>query len=174
MRPSISRRVAALLAAALVACAPPLNWRETRPPGSGVAMLFPCRPDPQERTIQIAGAALRMRMHSCRAAGAEFSLVFADVAEPASVTPLLAAMRAAAQANLDGTSTARPLAPAGATPNEQSTLMRIDGRLPDRRRIVEHVAFFARGLRVYQVTALGESLDAEAIETFFDSIKVVT
>ena len=52
--------------------------------------------------------------------------------------------------------------------------MRIDGRLPDGRRIVEHAAFFARGLRVYQVTMLGESLDAEAIDTFFDSIKVVT
>lgn len=174
MRSSIGRWAVALCAAALVACAPSLNWRETRPPGSGVAMLFPCRPDQQERTIRIAGAALRMQMHSCRAAGAEFSLVVADVAEAARVTPLLVALRAAAEANLGGASTARPLPLAGATPNEQSVLMRIEGRVPDGRRIVEHAAFFARGLRVYQVTTLGESLDAEAIDTFFDSIKVVT
>jgi hypothetical protein len=174
MRPFVGRGAAALCAAALFACAPSLNWRETRPPGSGVAMLFPCRPDRQERTIQIAGAALRMQMYSCRAAGAEFSLVFADVAEPARVTPVLLALRAAAQANLDGASTAQPLALAGATPNEQSARMRIDGRLPDGRRIVEHAAFFARGLRVYQLTTLGESLDAEASDAFLDSIKVVT
>jgi hypothetical protein len=174
MRPSFGHRAAALCVTALVACAPSLNWRETRPPGSGVAMLFPCRPDQQERTLQIAGAQLRMQMHSCGAAGAEFSLIFADVAEPARVTPLLVALRAAAQANLGGASTVRPLALAGATPNEQSALLRIEGRLSDGRRVVEHVAFFARGLRVYQVTALGESLDADAIDTFFDSIKVVT
>jgi hypothetical protein len=158
----------------LLACTPSLNWREARPPGSGVAMLFPCRPNQQERAIRIAGAAQRVQMHSCSAAGAAFSLVFANVAEPAGVTPLLAALRAAAQANLGGAETVRPLVLVGATPNPQSALVRIDGRLPDGRRVVEHTAFFARGLRVYQVTALGESLDAETIDTFFDSIKVVT
>jgi hypothetical protein len=115
-----------------------------------------------------------MQMHSCSAAGAAFSLAFADVADVARVTSLLAALRVAAQANLGGAATARPLVVAGATPNEQSALIQIEGRLPDGRRLVEHAAFFARGLRLYQATALGESIDADALDTFFNSIQVVT
>ncbi len=115
-----------------------------------------------------------MRMYSCGAAGAVFSLAFVDVNEPARVAPVMAALRAAAQANLDGTAAARAWAPPGGTPNERSALVRIEGRLPDGRRVVEHVAFFVRGMRLYEATALGESLDADALDTFFDSIKIAT
>ena len=78
MRFPRGRPVAALLAA-LAACAPPFDWRDVRPEGSGVTMLFPCRPDRHERAVRIAGSELRMQMHSCTAAGATFRGTAAQV-----------------------------------------------------------------------------------------------
>lgn len=157
----------------LAACTPALNWRETSPEGSGVALLFPCRAERHERTVRIGDADTRMQMHSCDAGGAVFSLAFVDVASPAEVAPLLAGMRAAAVANIGGAATALPWRPPGATPNEQTARLRVEGALPGGRRVVEHAAFFARGLRVYQATALGDGLDGDALDTYFGSIKVV-
>ena len=167
------RRFAALLAA-LAACTPPFDWRDARPEGSGVAMLFPCRPDRHERAVRIAGTELRMQMHSCQAAGVTFSLAFVDAAQPGQVTPLLAELRARAAANIGGAAEARAFAPPGATPNEHSALLQIFGRLPDGRRVTEHAAFFVKGLRLYQATAVGESLPADAAETFFGAIKLTS
>jgi hypothetical protein len=162
----------AAVLSALVACSPALNWRQTKPAGAGVGLLFPCRPDRHERTVRLAGVELGMQMHSCEAAGALFSIGFVDVPDLSRVVPVLAEMRAAAVANVEGTATAATLAVPGATPNQQSALLRIDGHLPDGRRVVEHVAFFVRGARLYQATALGDSLSDDALESFFGSIKL--
>ena len=69
---------------------------------------------------------------------------------------------------------APPPAIAGATPNGQSALLRIDGRRPDGRPVVARAAFFVKGLRLYQATVLGagEPVNAEALETFFASIRL--
>ena len=167
-------RCFAALLAALAACAPAFDWRDARPEGSGVAMLFPCRPDRHERAVRIGDTERRMQMHSCKAAGATFSLAFVDAAQPTQVAALLAELRAHAAANIGGVPEARPFAPPGATPNEHSALLQIFGRLPDGRRVTEHAAFFVKGLRLYQATAIGESLPAEAVQTFFGAIKVTS
>ena len=167
--------VALLALLALGACAPALDWRETHPTGSGVVMMFPCRPDRQERTARVGDATLRLQLHSCRAAGATFSLAAADGAEPAQVTSLLGTLRSQALVNLDGVATEEPLpAIVGATPNAQSALLRIDGRRADGRRVVAHAAFFVKGLRLYQATVLGadQTPGSEALETFFGSIRL--
>jgi hypothetical protein len=170
----VAAPAAGWLAALVVgACAPALDWREAHPAGSGVTMMFPCRPDRQERTLQVGTATLRLQPHSCRAAGATFSLAAADGAEPAEVTPLLAALRSQALATLGGVATEQPLlAIAGATPNARSVLLRVVERRPDGRRVVAYAAFFVKGLRLYQAMILGadETTGKEAIETFFSSI----
>jgi hypothetical protein len=167
---------AALLAVvSFVACAPALDWRESHPDGSGVVMMFPCRPDRQERTARVGDATLRLQLHSCRAAGATFSLAAADGAEPAQVTPLLGTLRSQVLANLGGVATEEPLpAIVGATPNAQSALLRIDGRRADGRRVVAYAAFFVKGLRLYQAMVLDADAAAgnEALETFFSSIRL--
>ena len=44
-RPGVRGAAAALVAAIVaVACSPTFDWREARPDGSGVALMFPCRP----------------------------------------------------------------------------------------------------------------------------------
>jgi hypothetical protein len=173
---NVSWSSAWLLGAALLAsCAPALDWRESRPEGSGVVMLFPCRPEKQERMVRVGGAALRMQLHACRAAGSGFSLTVVDVADPAAVGPLLAALRAQAIANVNGAALPRPLpAIVGATPNDQSVLLRIDGKFPDGRPVVEHALFFVKGQRVYQATIIGEHEPPgnEWLENFFAAIRV--
>ncbi len=174
MRPPLSLLAIAFFLLSLSACSPALNWRQTSPQASGVTLLFPCRPDKDERTIRLGSSSLRMQMHACRAGDAAFSLAFVDVADAAQVGAVLAALRAAAQANLGGPATAEPWRARGATPNEQSMLVRIDGHLPDGTNVVEHAAFFVKGMRLYQATALGGPLDADALASFFDSIQVVS
>jgi hypothetical protein len=113
-----------------------------------------------------------MQMHACDAGGRTFSLAFVDAGAPNRVEPLLAALKASAAANIEGTQMQQPFAPPGATPNPGSALLRVEGRLPDGRRVTEHAAFFVRGLRLYQATVIGETLPEDAVRSFFAAIKL--
>jgi hypothetical protein len=164
---------AAVALIAVAACTPSLDWRESRPAGSGVAMLFPCRPERHEREVRIAGfSSLRMQMQSCAAAGATFSLAFIDATRPDQVDRLLEALRRLAADNIAGAPEPSPFQAPGATPNALAGRLRIAGRLPDGKPVIEHAAFFVRGSRVFQATAIGASLPEEAVQTFFGAIKV--
>jgi hypothetical protein len=175
-RPPAVRGVAALaVVLGIAACTPALNWRETRPEGSGAALLFPCRPEHQSRNVRVGAALLPMQLHACSAAGAIFSLAVLEVPDPAQVTADLAALRAQSLANLRGTPTADAASvPAGATPNEQSGRVRILGQRPDGSRVVADAAFFVKGLRLYQATILGtdDAPGREAVDTFFGAIRL--
>ena len=174
-RSGVRRAAAALAGGVALGCSPTFNWRESRPEGSGVALLFPCRPIKQERTVRIGTAALPMQIHSCTAGGSLFVLAVVDVADPAALTSLLAAFRAQAAANLAGTATEQgPYSPAGATPNPQSARIGIVGVRADGRRVVAQAVFFVKGLRLYQASVL-EADDAsgrEAGDTFFGAIRL--
>ena len=173
-RPAQLAVLAAVLS--LAACSPTFDWRESRPDGSGATLLFPCRPERHEGTVRVAETTLRLQLHSCSAGGATFSLTVGDGAEPAQVTPLLAALRNQALVNLGAAeATERDLpATAGATPNRESALLRIVGRRADGRRVVAHAAFFVKGLRLYQATVLADDDPAgsETLATFFGSIRL--
>ena len=167
--------VAVLIAVWLAGCFPAFDWRESRPEGSGAALLCPCRPDAQERSLQVDSIPLRMQMHSCKAAGFTFSLAIAGVAEPVQVAPLLLALRRRAVDNVGGTAAALPMPSiAGATPNPESRFLAIEGRFPDGRPVVVRAAFFVKGLRVYQATIVGprERPAGEPLETFFSAIRL--
>lgn len=168
---------AAMIGVALLfaGCAPALDWRESRPEGSGATMTFPCRPQRHERTVRIGDTEARMQLHSCAAADAVFSLSVVDASGPGEVSGLVAALRRQASVNISGAATARELPRvAGATPNPQSGLSVIVGRRPDGRPVVEHAAFFVKGLRVYQATVLGDGQHPgdEAVDTFFAAIRL--
>ena len=158
-----------------IACSPALDWRETRPQGSGVAMMFPCRPERQERSVRVGTDVLMLRLHSCAAAGNSFALASADVVDPARVTPLLEALRTQAIVNVEGTAAIEETAAVpGSTPNPQSGRLRIVGQRPDGLRVVEHTAFFVKGLTLFQATVIGAGgpVDREVIDTFFGSIRL--
>ncbi|WP_457329636.1 hypothetical protein [Rhizobacter sp. P5_C2] len=169
-------RIPRLCAAAclvVAACTPSLDWREVRPAGGGVLALFPCRPSQDARTVPLAGAALKLNLESCQAAGATFALSFTDVQDPARVAATIEALRTAAVGNLGGTPVVAGAAVvAGMTPNPLAQRVRVDGRFPDGSVVREELLFFVKGTVVYQATVLGARVDASAADAFFDGLKL--
>lgn len=160
------------LALLLAGCAPALDWRESRPADSGLAGMFPCQPKSFTRSVRLAGQAVALTLAACRADGRTWALAWADLADPGRVGAALDELRGSAAANIGaGTGPARalPFTVPGATPNPATRREELQGRLPDGQPVVEQVAVFTRGLRVFQLTALGPSLPPEAADTFFAS-----
>ena len=157
----------------LMGCTPALDWRELRPAGSGISLLFPCKPDSHARRVSLGPDAVRLELHACTAGEITWALAFADLSDPARVGPALTELRAAAASNL-AASAAQPLAlkVEGATPNPASQRVQLQGRMPDGRVVTEQVAVFAKGTRIFQAVALGPKLDPEAVDTFFGSLRL--
>ena len=159
----------------LTGCAPSLDWREIQPEGSDAIAMFPCKPTTDARMVTLAGVRVRMVLAACRAGDVTWALAFADMADPAKVTLALQDLRASNAGNLSGTPAATgPMLLAGMTPNPQAERVRVQGRLPSGEAVRLESGFFARGTRVYQATAMGKALDAEAVATFFDGLKLRT
>ena len=174
-RTAACKAALALAAACLAACSPTLDWRESRPEGSGATLMFPCRPGTLERTVQLAGATLAMRQHACSAGGALYSLSVADAGATESVSARLGAWRGEAASNVGAVEADLPSRSiAGATPNMQSGYVRLAGKLPDGRPVVEHAAFFVRGTRLYQaaVVSTTQPVPPDALDNFFGAIRV--
>ena len=166
---------AALAATTLAACSPTFDWREAHPEGSGAVVMFPCRPQHQQREVTLDGSVVAMRMNACSTGGANFALATLDAGDPRRVTPELLALRTQLLANL-GAATAeqRPLVLAGATPNPESVRLHAVGKRPDGSRVVAEGAFFVKGLTLYQATVLAgnDGPDREAVDTFFGAIRL--
>lgn len=161
-----------LLAAALGACAPALDWRELRPEGSGLQLMLPCRPTTQARSVSLAGRSVKLSLLACSAGEQTWALAFADVGDPAVVAAALDELRTSAARNLGAeVQAARPLDVPGATPNPGSQRFAVDGRLPDGSAVQEQAAVFARGTLVFQATAVGARLGGDAVDTFFGSLR---
>jgi hypothetical protein len=136
-------------------------------------MMFPCRSASHARRVTLARSVVRLELHACSTAGATWALAFADLEDPARVGPALDELRSAAAANL-GASPIREeaLQVPGATPNPASRRVDLQGHAPDGRKLEERVAFFSKGLRIYQATVLGEHLEPEATDTFFAGLRL--
>ena len=118
----------AVAALGLAACSPALDWREVRPPDSGLQALFPCKPEHMQRDITLAGGPVTVALMACTTGGATYALMHAGVGDPARVTPVLQQLRAAAAANVGGTPrVVAPMAVAGMTPNPHAERIEIDG-----------------------------------------------
>ncbi len=165
--------VAVPLGAMLTACSPTLDWREVRAEGSDAVALFPCKPSHEVRTVPIHGVATRMTLNACRAGDAFFSLAYADVGDPGQVTSVLEAFRLALAVNLGAAVEASaPAAVSGMTPHPQAQRIKLRGQRPDGTAVHQEAVFFAKGLRVFQAVVMAPQLDAEAVDTFFDNLKL--
>jgi len=167
--------VLALLATVpLSACSPTFDWREARFEGSTLVAMFPCRPDHQERPIELAGRRTTMQMSACATGGATFAVSVGELGDPTLAATAQQQLRTVAVANVKGdTPQAVPWRLAGTTPNSETPRVSIRGRLPDGAAVVEHAAFFTQGLKVYQASVIGGAPNPEALETFFAGLKFV-
>ncbi len=157
-----------------VGCAPALNWREVRPEGSGVVVLLPCKPSSYARNVKLAGGEVQLSLQVCSSDGLTWALAFADLADPARVPGALAALRQAAMANLGAATAAElPVVVAGAPASPAPLRFEISGQMPDGTRVLEQVALFSQGTRVFQATVLGPHLPAQEMDTFFGGLRLV-
>jgi hypothetical protein len=156
----------------LAACAPALDWRETRPEGSGLQLLFPCRPQHQERRIPLAGAVVRMELLSCGAGEQTWALVYADLGDLTRLDATLAALHESAAGKVGGQAPAMAtqVVP-GATPQPRSGRSRLQGRTPEGQPLQMQTLVFTRGTWVFQASAVGTSISEEAADTFMASIR---
>ena len=144
----------------LAACQPALNWRETRPAGSGAVAAFPCKPDIDQR----AG----MGLAQCEAGGLGFALSWADTPDPTRAGAALTAMTQALAAKLGQPLPApQPVAVPGMTPLPEAAQHRLAGAGG-----VTRVAVFALGGRVYQALMTARRDDSAAWEAFLAGLRV--
>lgn len=162
------------LALVAAACAPRWDWRELRPAGFDLALVMPCRPAGQARQLTLAMQPVLLTLHVCSERGVTFAIAAADVGDPTRVGTALAALGAAAVANLHGRieSESDSRVP-GMTPNPQARRWGITGRLPDGQAVAEQVEVFSHGARVYQATLVGRQIDADVAATYFDALRVL-
>jgi hypothetical protein len=166
-------RNACLSLGLLCACAPALDWRQVRPAGLGIEAMFPCRPATLSREITLAQLRVEMTMHACAARGSTYAVGALTLDDVRDVDAALVSLRDAAAGNVGGAAASPvPIRVPGMTPNAQAVRLQLAGRRPDGSAVVEHVAVFARGPRVYQAMVVGDRLDAEAVSVFFDALKL--
>ncbi len=167
---NFSLRLSLLLLPLLAACTPSLDWREVRPAGAGAQLLFPCKPELNERPATAAAPAA-MGLAHCEAAGLSFSLSWAELADPTLVTPALSQMREALVGKLvadpGAAASAVPVQVSGMTPNPQALTQVLVGGAQQG-----HVAVFTRGRKVYQVLMVGAQRNEAAWESFAGSIRL--
>ncbi|TDP73246.1 hypothetical protein [Roseateles toxinivorans] len=160
----------------LAACAPGLDWREVRPEGANLLLMFPCKPASDARQVEMQGRTFDMRLYACKTSNQSFALSYVDVGDPALVGPALQQMRQSLAAKLAanpaaGAASAVPVQVGGMTPNPQALQQSLAGKLPDGSGTQGAVAVFAHGTRVFQAVVLGAKRDAAAEEGFLNGMK---
>lgn len=166
-------RSACLWMGLLCACSPVLDWRQVKPGGLELEAMFPCRPATLSREVPLSGRRVVMVMHACAAGGSTFAVGALTLDDVRDVGPALVSLRDAAARNLGGgAASTQPVQVPGMTPQEQAVRVTLAGHRPDGSAVVEHIALFARGARVYQAMVVGDQPEADAVSTFFNGLKV--
>ncbi len=161
---------ALLLATALSACNPALNWREVRGTDAPYTVLLPAKPATFARQVNLGGLKVEMSMTGAEVDDVSFAVASARIADAAQRKAALASMQEAMLRNIGSEKhVQRPVALKG---GGSAIEVRADGHAgPNRRAVALHARFAEHGDRVYQAVALGpkDQLSEEAAETFLAS-----
>ncbi|MFM8929146.1 MAG: hypothetical protein ACKOJ7_06345 [Betaproteobacteria bacterium] len=180
-----SRRGSGLCCAFLVlsmsACSPALDWRDARLAGAGLLMLLPCKPQVQDRSVEVQGQPWSATLMACDAAGMTFAALAlqpTQAPEPGVMTALGAQrvqdlVRSAPDrwGPLAGDQAAPPSVklPAGA---QQAQWSRHTRAAPGAAATHTLALFMATPQGLVQLSVHGQRLDESAIENFFGQLKV--
>jgi hypothetical protein len=161
-----------LAALLLAACTPTWDWRTVEVPDTPLKAELPCRPGRFQRDVVVGGAPLKLFMLSCEAGGVTYGVATADVADITRVDAVLHGLAESAGAAIrSADSTVGALNMSGVTPFSGNTSARLHGKRPDGQAVEESIRVFARGSRVYQVTAIGVALPQPALEPFENGLR---
>ena len=174
-RYSVKRLPGALLPVVTLiaaACTPAFDWRSVRLPETQLVAQMPCRPARFQRDEVIAGTRLRLFMLSCEAGGVTYGVATADVADAGRVEAVLAALASGAASTLRARDVRfAAFKPTGVTPFSGNVSARLHGTRPDGVEVEESLRLFARGTRIFQVNAIGASLNDDVIRPFEDGLR---
>jgi len=153
-----------------------MDWRVVKPAGFGLEAAFPCRPASLTREVALASHRVEMAMHACAAGGSTYAVGAIVLGDVRDVDATLMSLRDAAARNLgvDPVAVLQPLAVPGMTPQARAGRLTLTGRRPDGSTVVEHLALFARGARVYQAMVVGDRPQAEAVAEFFAGLRLAS
>jgi len=144
-----------------------------RPPDLKIEAMFPCRPASLKREVALSQGRREMTMHACAAGGNTYAVGSMTLGDVREVDGVLVSLREAAARNVGAKPTdLQTVRVPGMTPQSQAGHITLSGRRPDGSAVVEHLAVFSRGARVYQAMVVGDRPDAEAVATFFSGLKL--
>jgi hypothetical protein len=166
-------RSACLSLGLLCACAPALNWRQVRPAGLDIEAMFPCRPATLSRDVVLPQGRREMTMHACATGGNTYAVGAVTLDDVRDVGAALQSLREAAAGNVNAApGESESLHVPGMTPHAHAARLVLTGRRPDGSVVIEHLAVFTRGTRVYQAMVVGDRPDTEAVSVFFNGLKL--
>ena len=162
------RLCGALLALALAACSPTLNWREVRGNDAPYVVLLPAKPTSFARPVDLGGIKVDMNMTAAEVDDVNFAVASAKIADPSQRQAALAAMQAAMLRNIGSTQhSEKAVTLNGGVP---ATEVVASGKAGNTA-LVLHARFVLHGEHVYQAIALGPQgkLSDETADTFLSS-----
>lgn len=164
----------------LAACSPALDWREAQAPGAGLTLLFPCKPQTQERSVEVAGQPWSATLMACDAGGMTFAAL--ALSPPASsekgageaatfsiLLPDLAQSAPSRWGPLDGEQAApRGVKPPSGVPLQWTRHLK---PAPGAPAMATHALFIAAPKGLAQLSVHGERLSEAALENFLGQWK---
>ncbi len=165
----------------LAACSPTHNWREVRHEGSPVQALLPCKPERADREVPLLGPdqpPVRLQMMSCDVQGRTYVLAALAVPAAQPADQALARWRQAAWASLRQTVPAQASAPPGWTqvlpPAQAPADQHWRGPAVDHRgqALQAEVLWLTGPGWLVQAAVYAPQVDAEARQTFFESVRL--
>lgn len=168
---------ALMLAATFAACSPAYDWRVVTNSESGYVVDLPAKPGADERTVDIGGMTVPMRVQTAEAGGAVFVVGTVELPDDHAGTQQKALdfLRDGLARNVGAPPAAHavdvPLASGGAV---QGVEMRVTGAAgAEHRTRTIHARLVANGARVYQVAIVADrEPPSDQTDLFFDSFKL--
>ena len=164
-------------ALALAACSPTYDWRTVSSDESGYTVDLPAKPGKDERSIDVNGTPMRMRVQTAQVADDVFVVGTLELpdARPATQQKALDFLRAGLARNVGAVAQAHAVAvPLAAGGSIEGVEMRVAGKAGangETRTI--HARLVAKGARAYQVAIVGRAEPpVEQADQFFGSFKL--
>ena len=157
--------------ATLAACNPTFNWRDTRPDGTRLALLMPCKPDKAQRTVPMAHQPTELMLLSCDAGGATFAIAVADVKDASKVAATLAQWQSATLANMKAAPKASSAAFKLTGLASGTIIVKATGQRANGQAVSSQAAYFAQGSQVFQAVMYADKIAPDVADTFFSGLK---
>ncbi len=156
----------------LGACTPTWDWRSVPLPDTQLVTELPCRPSRFQRDVMVAGVPLKLFMLSCESGGVTYGVATAEVGDATRVDAVLHALADGARAAIRSAD-APPGAfnMSGATPFAGNASAHLHGKRPDGGAVEESIRVFARGTRVFQISAVAAALPEAGLKPFEDGLR---